>query len=1143
MRKLHLLFVAALLCHDMVIAQETDAGSSTTKAPVSRYSEPLTTVLKKIHQQYNINCLYEEKVVNGKYILFTRQMQKEKDPERLLHTILAPLDLDVVKLDDKNFSIISLKKNVVTVTPVENTYSSLAALQIITPVAAYTSYKAPAAPADTIIRGRVVDEKSEPLAGTTVMIKGTKTGTTTDKLGMFTLKVPSNAKTLTIDHIGFKSAEVPIDRNNSLTIKMAISNKAMEDVIVTGMYTRKVESFTGAASVFSGAQLKTIGNQNIIQSLKTLDPAFLVIDNNMLGSNPNALPNLEIRGKTSVIGVKDAYSQDPNQPLFILDGFETDLRTVMDLDMNRVANVTILKDAASTALYGSRASNGVVVIETKRPKEGKLNLAFTYDNTISMPDLNDYNLMNAAEKLEFERLSGKYSSLKNNLLIPDWQVELDKMYTDKLNQVLRGVNTYWMNEPLQVGLNNNFSLYVDGGDRNVIYGVGAKYGKVNGVMKGSGRNVGNANIDLGYRNDKWNISSKFFLSSYTANESPWGSFSNFAKANPYYEKTTDKYLEQTYNQAGKRNWVSNPLYEASIGNYSKEKEISLREQFGINYMPVNSLRIEARAAVTKATRESEAFLSPRSSGFDNEEVTKRGSYVNHRYDYLFYETYLQASYGQTFNRIHELNIVPGLKAAGRRTINDEYKAIGFADGIITSPAFSSAYPETGKPTYTRSINREVSAFVNVHYGLKSKYLADFNYRKDGSSVFGSNRRFTDTWTIGLAWNLHNEKFFKQYSWFNQFKIRASIGNPGNQNFNSYNSYTTFGYNTDVINQFGIGAQVNTWGNPNLNWQQTLEKNIGADINMLRGRISLRVSYYNKKTDPLVVTVGNAASTGDTVYTTNMGTQITRGFEFQLTTTVINMPEKRFYWRFNVQGTTIRAKFANFGSALEILNKQNLAKKDLQRYYDGGSPDDLWAVRSLGIDPATGREVFMNLNGEPGFTYNPNNIVKVGNSRPGVVGVVGTSVQYGGLNISLNMRYSLGGDQFNSALFNKVENITTDGLKSNQDKRALYDRWKKAGDVASFKRIQLNDNWVGLGQAAADPTEPTSRFIQRDNFIVGESISVSYQLGNNWVSQYGLSNLTVSGYMNDIFRVASIKNERGIDYPFARSLSFSLRANF
>ncbi|HUP12156.1 MAG TPA: carboxypeptidase-like regulatory domain-containing protein, partial [Niastella sp.] len=356
-----------------------------------------------------------------------------------------------------------------------------------TPVAAYTNYKPAALPTDTIIRGRIVDEKGEPLTGTTVMIKGTKTGTTTDKFGMFTLKVHSAAKTLVIEHVGYKSTEVPIDRNNSLTLKMAVQNKAMEDVIVTGLYTRKVESFTGAASVYSAAQLKAIGNQNLIQSLKTLDPAFLVIDNNLLGSNPNSMPNLEIRGKTSVIGIQDGNAQDPNQPLFILDGFETDLRTVLDLDMNRVANVTILKDAASTALYGSRASNGVVVIETKRPKEGKMNLAFTYDNTVEIPDLHDYNLMNASEKLEFERLAGKYTVYRNLATNTAIQPELDSMYNDKLNAVLRGVNTYWMSEPLRIGLHNNFSLYVDGGDKNVTYGVGAKYGRVNGVMKGSGR--------------------------------------------------------------------------------------------------------------------------------------------------------------------------------------------------------------------------------------------------------------------------------------------------------------------------------------------------------------------------------------------------------------------------------------------------------------------------------------------------------------------------------------------------------------------------------------------------------------------------------------------------------------------------------
>jgi TonB-linked SusC/RagA family outer membrane protein len=1086
--------------------------------------------------------LYEEKVVNGKYILFTRQMQKEKDPERLLRTILVPLDLDVVKLDDKNFSIIPLKKNVVTITPVENTSSSLRALQIVTPVAAYTNYQTPAAPADTIIRGRIVDEKSEPLAGTSVMIKGTKTGTTTDKFGMFTLKVPSNAKTLVIDHVGFKSTEVPIDRNNSLTIKMAISNKAMEDVIVTGNYTRKVESFTGAASVFTGAQLKTIGNQNIIQSLKTLDPAFIVVDNNLLGSNPNQLPNIEIRGKTSMVGIKDNYAKDPNQPLFILNGFEVDLRTVMDLDINRVANVTILKDAASTAMYGSRASNGVLVIETKRPREGKLNLSFNYDNTVKMPDLHDYNLMNAAEKLEFERLSGKYTSYKNNLFYPEKQVYLDLIYTGKLNNVLRGVNTYWMNEPLQVGLENNYSLYVDGGDNKVTYGIGAKYGRINGVMKGSGRTTGNANIDLGYRTEKLNIQNSFFITGYKADESPWGSFSSFSRANPYYEKSMNKFLEVSANQIDST-IVSNPLFEASLGNYNREKQMQLREQLGAVYSPITSLKLEAAAVVTKYTKETEDFVSPRSHKMDSLDLLQRGSYVHNRNDYFSYEAKFTASYNKSFNDVHNLTVVPVLKFSNERTINDGYKAVGFADGIVTSPAFATAYPEYKKPDYNRSIKRDMSAFVNLNYGYKSKYLTEVTLGKSGSSVFGSNRKYTNTWTVGVAWNMHNENFFKQYSWFNQFKIRASVGNPGNTNFKAYISNTTFNYITDVINEFGSGALVNGWGNPALQWQQTLEKNLGADIIMFRNRLVINASVYHKTTDPLVVTIDNPSSTGESTISTNVGTQVTKGVEFKITPTVISVPEKRFYLRFSVTGAMLKLKYDNFGNKLDVLNKQNQENNSLQRFKDGASPDDLWAVRSLGIDPATGKEVFLTKNEVPGFVYNSKDVVPVGNSRPTVIGVVSTSFQYGGFSLSLSMRYSLGGEDFNTALFEKVENITTEGLNQNQDKRALYDRWQKPGDVSKFKKIQLNDGKIGLGQEAADPTKPTSRFVQKNNYIAGESANISYQFNNNWVSKCGLSNLSVSAYTNDIFRIASIKNERGIDYPFARSVSFSLKANF
>lgn len=210
-----------------------------------------------------------------------------------------------------------------------------------------------------------------------------------------------------------------------------------------------------------------IGNQNILQSLKALDPAFNIMENNQYGSDPNRTPDIEIRGKTSIVGMKEEFGEDPNQPLFILDGFETTLETIMDLSLDRVASVTLLKDAASTAIYGAKAANGVVVVETKAPVQGRLRLSYNGSFEVSFADLTDYNLMNAAEKLEFELLAGNF---KSNLIAFE---EANKIrYNNLLYNVDRGVNTYWMSEPLRTGLTQRHNVYVEGGDSQMRYGLG-----------------------------------------------------------------------------------------------------------------------------------------------------------------------------------------------------------------------------------------------------------------------------------------------------------------------------------------------------------------------------------------------------------------------------------------------------------------------------------------------------------------------------------------------------------------------------------------------------------------------------------------------------------------------------------------------
>ena len=238
------------------------------------------------------------------------------------------------------------------------------------------------------ISGVVTDTDGIPLPGVTVLVKGTSLGSATDTEGKFKLSFPSQENVvLVFSFVGMQTKEVPYKGESEIKVTLQTDVTEMEQVVVTGIFTRKAESYTGAATTIKKEELQKMGNQNVLQSLKSLDPAFHIIENNDFGSDPNHLPNIEIRGKTSVIGLTEEYNTDPNQPLFILDGFESTLATISDLSMDRVQSITVLKDAAATAIYGSKAANGVVVIETKAPEAGQLRLNYTGNLNFTFADL------------------------------------------------------------------------------------------------------------------------------------------------------------------------------------------------------------------------------------------------------------------------------------------------------------------------------------------------------------------------------------------------------------------------------------------------------------------------------------------------------------------------------------------------------------------------------------------------------------------------------------------------------------------------------------------------------------------------------------------------------------------------------------
>ena len=987
-----------------------------------------------------------------------------------------------------------------------------------------------------IVRGKVTDPEGNPLPGVAIFIKGTNVGGTTDTDGKYELAIPEMKNTILIyTFIGMKSLEANYQGQTELNVVLKPQATEMEEVVVTGIFERKTESFTGSASTYKTEDLKMVGAQNVLQSLRTLDPSFHITPNNEFGSDPNKLPDIDIRGKSSVVNLKEEYETDPNQPLFILDGFEVSLQTIVDLNMERVASVTILKDAASTAIYGSRAANGVVVIETKKPEQGSLRLSYNGNFSVQMPDLSDYNMMNAAEKLEFERLTGYYSS-SNQVN----HFNLQRLYNERLAKVQSGVDTYWLSEPVRTGFSHKHNLYMEGGDKAMSYGVGISYSGTEGVMKKSGRDVLSFNIDLRYRKGKFRFDNKFTLD-YTEAENTPQSFSVYVQTNPYYEKDYEgavpKYLENTRFSTGGMDPIKrpNPLYNASLNNLNGTKELGVRNNFQMEWRPVDGLVARARIGLNKSNYKEELFKSPFHSDFDEMEKTERGSYKKSTRDRWAYDGDVTVTYGKLLAEKHQINIVGGWRYASNRSVNDAFTAIGFADDNVPNPAFANQYATSSKPTYSESTSRSTSFYVNGNYSYRNRYLLDFNFREDGSSVFGINKRFTGSWSVGIAWNIHNEEFMGD--WVDLLKLRFSVGKPGNQNFSSYKSYTTYIYNTNLQNMFGMGAEVSAYGNPDLKWQKTIDYNLGADISLFHNTLRINADVYYKDTDPLLVTSSVASSTGHENYITNLGATKTRGISLSTMITLINWEKEQFRWSVSLNGRHQTQKYDKIGNRLDLLNS-DLKKTSLQRYRDGGSPNDIWAVRSAGIDPMTGEEVFIKKDGTYTFIYDNNDEVVVGNNAAKLEGVFGTTLYYKGFSLSAHFRYSLGADYFNRELYNRIENIRSGEFTVyNQDKRALYDRWQKPGDRARYRRITAS-----VQENQSYPM--TDRYIQHEKTLSGESISASYDFRQQkWLKAIHVKSITLRANMNDIFRCSTLRAERGISYPFARTVSFSLGATF
>lgn len=837
--------------------------------------------------------------------------------------------------------------------------------------------------------GTVIDENGNPLPGVNITYKNAKgVGVITDVDGNFTLAVPTNVHSLIFSYVGMKTQTVRISSpSEKVKVRMEPDAVAIQETVITGIYTRKAESFTGSMATYSEKELKTVGNQNVLQSLKVLDPSFIVLENNLSGSDPNATMNLNIGGNTNIVGLETEYTTNPNQPLFILDGFETTLSTITDLSMDRVASITILKDAASTAIYGAKAANGVVVVETKKPEAGRLQFNYNGNFGLEWADLTDYNLMNSSEKLQYEKLAGYYGSLDANGNIIDEYYQ--NLYNQRMLRTKQGIDSYWMNEPLQTGFTQSHNIFAEGGDAAFRYGIGMTYTQTQGVMKNSNRDVLNGNVQLTYRIDKFAFTNQTNITN-TDVENPTVSFSDFARTNPFYDKYNeygeiDQVIEEIQTISGGTQYITNPLWDLNQKSYDKNNQLSFTNNFQIEYRPLPELRIRGKLGIIVGRSNSKQFDSPEMSKYLTTDQLKRGSYSESNTKSSSYDGSLDISYGKTFGK-HTVNAIGGMQISENNSNLSMFQAIGYSSDLFSNPNFANGYPEGGRPSSSISKSRTASYYANFNYGYQLRYLLDFNLRTDGSSVYGVNNPFSTTWSLGLGWNIHNEAFFNKNGVLNYLKLRYSVGNPGNANLNAKMANSIYTYYTQYPNMFGLAALISSWGNSGLKWQRTNEHNVGIDIEMFHNRLRLSTDFFIKKTDPLLLSIDFPPSTGITQVPMNIGAMKNIGTTFTGSYIIIRKPDMN--WTVNANLRHIRTTYYNIGDLLEKYNEKGRTNQTLTRYYDGASNTALYAVRSAGIDPMTGNEIFIRKDGSYTFKWDSADEVICGDSTPDVEGSFG-----------------------------------------------------------------------------------------------------------------------------------------------------------
>ena len=988
------------------------------------------------------------------------------------------------------------------------------------------------------VTGKVTDERGEVLPGVTIMIKGTALGTATDADGNYKLNVPvEGEQVLSFSFVGMKTREIAVADKTKIDVKMEEDSETLDDVVVTGIFTKAKESYTGAVTSVSAKELKMYKGQNLLATLRNIDPSINVVMDNALGSNPNVVPEINIRGNSSlpmsVEELNQQASKQLNAPLVIMDGFEISLQKLMDFNDEEIESINILKDASATAIYGSRGATGVIVVTTKAPQGGNLRIYAQGGINIEIPDLSSYDMLNARDKLELERIVGLYDDEED--VTNDRK--LKELYNTLYSDVLRGVDTYWLSEPVRTGIGQKYNLRLEGGGDAFRWGANLSYNTIQGAMKASERNTFSGSVTLSYTLKNVIFKNQTIIDINKGVESKYGTFSDYVNMNPYYRtKDENGQYIKTYKEKGLN--IPNPLYDANLNTINEKKYTTITNNFSIEWNIANALKLRAQLGLQKQTNTSDYYLPADHTEFDtyngSDSYFRKGKYVYGTGEDMNIDGNATLSYSKVFAEKHQVYAGFDYSISQRKNHFYEFTVEGFSDEKLDFLSNALQYEKNGVPKGTEELSRRIGFTGNVNYIYDNRYFADFSYRVDGSSLFGTKNKFAPFWSAGIGWNVHNESFLRDHRVVNTLRVRGSYGETGSQQFSSYQALSTFNYYTGKRYIIWNGAELMGLGNEKLKWQVTKQINGGVEVGLFDNRVSASFDIYNKKTSNLLSQMDLPLANGFSSFVDNVGEVKNVGYEVMLSGYLMRNTQQEIMWSVTTKLAYNKDEITKLSAAIkrqtELYKAQDVDVNQL--LYEGYSKNSIWAVPSLGIDPSTGAEIFLDKNGNITEKWNPSDKRYFGVSEPKYRGNLSSLFSWKDLSVNLSFAFQWGGQQYNETLLSKVEVTDATINKNNVDKRVYKNRWQKAGDIKEFK---------GYGSSK---TRSSSRFVMDDKVFQFQSASVQYRWHSDYLlKKWSIETINIGANMSDIFYISSIKRERGTSYPFARRVALTLSLMF